>query len=78
MGLGTGEADDRSTDLPIVQAVIALAHALGIEVVAEGIETPEQLRLLRSLGCDRGQGFLFARPLVPADAARTLGRPIRR
>jgi EAL domain-containing protein (putative c-di-GMP-specific phosphodiesterase class I) len=78
MGLGTGEADDRSSDLPIVQAVIALAHALGIEVVAEGIETPEQLRLLRTLGCDRGQGFLFARPLVPADAARMLGRrPVR-
>jgi len=78
MGLGSGEADDRSTDLPIVQAVIALAHALGIEVVAEGIETPEQLRLLRSLGCDRGQGFLFARPLVPGEAVRTLGRAIRR
>jgi len=76
MGLGTAEADARSSDLPIVQAVIALAHALGIEVVAEGIETPEQLRLLRSLGCDRGQGFLFARPLVPAEAARTLGRSI--
>ena len=76
MGLGTGGPDDRSSDLPIVQAVIALAHALGIEVVAEGIETPEQLRLLRSLGCDRGQGFLFARPLgAGGSAAKTLGRP---
>jgi diguanylate cyclase (GGDEF)-like protein len=61
-GLGTDEAD-----LPIVQAVISLAHALGMDVVAEGIETVGQLLRLRELGCDRGQGYLFARPLPPDD-----------
>ncbi len=60
-----GLADDDANQ-SIVQAVIALAHGLGIEVTAEGIETAEQRDLLRDLGCDRGQGYYFARPL-PAD-----------
>jgi diguanylate cyclase (GGDEF)-like protein len=58
--------DDDDANLPIVEAVIALAHGLGIEVVAEGIETVAQLDRLRLLGCDRGQGYLYARPM-PAD-----------
>jgi diguanylate cyclase (GGDEF)-like protein len=57
-GLGTDPAD-----IPIVQAVISLAHGLGIDVVAEGIETGTQLALLRELACDRGQGYWFSRPL---------------
>ncbi|HET7725746.1 MAG TPA: EAL domain-containing protein [Candidatus Limnocylindrales bacterium] len=63
------ELGGEAADAPIVQAVIDLAHGLGIEVVAEGIETAEQLAILRRLGCDRGQGFLFARPLPAADFA---------
>jgi diguanylate cyclase (GGDEF)-like protein len=67
-GLGSPEtAEAGGANLPIIQAVIALAHGLGIEVVAEGIETAEQLELLRQLGCDRGQGYLFSRPLPAAD-----------
>ena len=50
-------------DRQIIAAVTAMAHALGMSVVAEGIETDEQLDELASLGCDVGQGFLFARPL---------------
>ena len=50
----------------IVRGIVALAHNLGIHVVAEGIEHREQLALLRSIGCEYGQGYLFARPL-PAD-----------
>ncbi len=60
-GLGT----DRS-DTEIVRAVVSLGDALGLEVVAEGIETPAQLDALRDLGCRTGQGFLLARP-APAD-----------
>ena len=51
----------------IVRGIVALAHNLGMHVVAEGIEHPEQLVLLRSIGCEFGQGYLFARPM-PADA----------
>lgn len=43
-------------DLPIIQAVVSLAHGLGVDVVAEGIETVEQLACLQGLACDRGQG----------------------
>ncbi len=52
----------------IVRATIALAHNLGMTVVAEGIETDQQLKLLKSFGCDFGQGYFFAKPLAPADA----------
>jgi diguanylate cyclase (GGDEF)-like protein len=57
--------DSDDANLPIVQAVIALAHGLGIEVVAEGIETAGQLARLRELVCDRGQGYFYAQPQPP-------------
>ncbi len=59
-----GMASD-STDREIVAAVIGMARALNLSVVAEGIETREQAEALRELGCDIGQGFLFAKA-VPA------------
>ncbi len=66
-GLGREEGDTA-----IVRAVMGLARALGLEVVAEGIETVEQLDLLRDLGCDYGQGYYFARPLPSAEAEEFL------
>ena len=68
---------DEPADRSIVDAVIALAHGLGIGVVAEGIETERQAERLRELGCDFGQGYLFSRP-VPLAEARTLLRASRR
>jgi EAL domain-containing protein (putative c-di-GMP-specific phosphodiesterase class I) len=52
----------------IVRAIVMLAHNLEMNVVAEGVETPEQLGLLRQLGCEFAQGYHFARPL-PKEAA---------
>ena len=57
--------------LEIVRGIITLAHSLGKQVIAEGVETGEQLALLRSLECDYGQGYLFSEPMEP-EAARKL------
>jgi diguanylate cyclase (GGDEF)-like protein/PAS domain S-box-containing protein len=54
---------DTEGDLVIVGAVTAMARALGITTVAEGIETAEQLDMLEAMGCDNGQGYLFSRPV---------------
>lgn len=55
----------------IATAIPALGHALGLSVLAEGVETAEQLRFLRDNGCDSYQGYLFSPPL-PARAFRDL------
>jgi diguanylate cyclase (GGDEF)-like protein/PAS domain S-box-containing protein len=57
---------------PIVQAIISLAHSLGMKVIAEGVENDEQMSQLRLLGCDRIQGFFFKRPLPAAQATEYL------
>jgi len=54
---------DGSDDMALCEAIIVMAHKLGIKVIAEGIETEEQRRLLVSAGCDYGQGYLFSRPI---------------
>ena len=56
-------------DREIIGAITAMAHALGMSVVGEGIETARQLGELAALGCDEGQGFLLARPLPPEKVA---------
>ena len=68
-GLGTRPADNRKRSdpsLPVIGAILALANNLGAEVVAEGVETPEQYRILSDAGCHEFQGFLFARPMPAA------------
>ncbi len=59
-------------DLALTSAIIAMAHSLGITVVAEGIEQEAQYELLRERGCDLGQGYWFNRPMSSADLARLL------
>lgn len=60
----------------IVQAIIALAHNLQMNTVAEGVETEIQKQILKHLGCEYGQGYLFARPLSSESATQLLGRSI--
>ncbi|MGH9947333.1 MAG: putative bifunctional diguanylate cyclase/phosphodiesterase, partial [Pyrinomonadaceae bacterium] len=55
--------DDGTENREIVRTIIALAKALKLSIIAEGIETKEQLQKLRTLGCEFGQGYLFSRPL---------------
>jgi len=61
------------TDQAIAKTIVTLAHSLGMRVVAEGVETAEQLALLRSFGADCFQGFLVSRPLSPADFEQFFG-----
>jgi EAL domain-containing protein (putative c-di-GMP-specific phosphodiesterase class I) len=58
-------------DRNLVAGMIAMAHSIGKEVVAEGIETQRQLTLLTELGCDWGQGYLWSRPVPPEQALAT-------
>jgi predicted signal transduction protein with EAL and GGDEF domain len=64
-----GEAEDSTI---IVRAIIGLAHNLGLKVVAEGVETAEQLAVLRDLSCDQVQGYLLGRPAQMADVTELI------
>jgi diguanylate cyclase len=61
---------DRSNDRSLVRTIIAMGQSMGLDLVAEGVETVHQLQGLRDLGCDKAQGYLISRP-VPADAMRS-------
>jgi diguanylate cyclase (GGDEF)-like protein len=67
-----GGMQDRPENRQLVRAMINLAHNLNLEVVAEGVETSEQLALLRQFGCDQVQGYWISKPLPLADLARFL------
>jgi ammonium transporter, Amt family len=61
---------DRSHDRSLVRTIIAMGQSMGLDLVAEGVETVHQLQSLRDLGCDKAQGYLISRP-VPAEAMRS-------
>jgi len=64
--------DIHNAKLPIVATSVELAHALGLRVVAEGVEDEPTFALLRTLGCDIAQGYHLSRPLAAADFAAWL------
>jgi EAL domain-containing protein (putative c-di-GMP-specific phosphodiesterase class I) len=66
------DAVSNDDDATIVQAVVDLAHALGLRVVAEGVESDAQIALLRALGCDWLQGFRLGRPMPAAEFTQLL------
>jgi diguanylate cyclase (GGDEF)-like protein len=66
------EMDRNPEDQTIVKAILAMAHALNIEVIAEGVERVEQLDLLKSFGCGLAQGFFFSKPVPAAEFNRLL------
>jgi diguanylate cyclase (GGDEF)-like protein/PAS domain S-box-containing protein len=64
-----------SDDAAITQAIVAMAHSLGLLVVAEGVETSAQLALVRKFKCDQAQGFLLSRPVPASEVAALLASP---
>lgn len=68
------DATTGSKDAAIVATIVALAHNLGMQAIAEGVETEEQARFLRSLECDQLQGFLYAAPLPAEEFGKMLCR----
>jgi EAL domain-containing protein (putative c-di-GMP-specific phosphodiesterase class I) len=67
-----GGMEQREENRKLVHAMINLAHNLNLEVVAEGVETPEQLDLLRGFECDQVQGYLISKPLPLAELVEYL------
>ena len=66
----------QDSDGSVVRAMIRLGHDLGMRVIAEGVETPDQLQSLRSEGCDQVQGYIFGRPADPCDITALLKRGV--
>ena len=62
-------------DAVLVRSTVELAHALGLKVVAEGVEEPECLAFLRSVGCDMAQGYLISRPIPSEQLLQLLREP---
>jgi EAL domain-containing protein (putative c-di-GMP-specific phosphodiesterase class I) len=61
-----------SENAAITQAIVSMGHALGLSVIAEGVETREQLGFLRDCSCDLAQGYFFARPMPPLECERAI------
>jgi EAL domain-containing protein (putative c-di-GMP-specific phosphodiesterase class I) len=66
--------NESTKNCEIVSTIIMLAHKLGMDVVAEGIETEQQMKTLQSLGCEYGQGYFFSKPLAKDDALKLLSQ----
>ena len=65
-----GAAQQSAESLAIIRAVVAMAQSLEMTTTDEGVETPEQAKLIRELGCDKIQGYYFGRPMSAEDAGK--------
>ena len=63
---------EQKNNLIIIRAIIAMGHSLGMKIVAEGIETEEQLKLMTEYGVDEAQGYYFKPPVSPEDFVKLL------
>ncbi|MEP5763602.1 MAG: EAL domain-containing protein [Halieaceae bacterium] len=70
------DIDTNSHDHAIITAIISMAKALDLKIVAEGVETPNQLEALMAMNCDTAQGYLFSRPVPAKDAIKLLEQPL--
>lgn len=68
------EIQHNERTLLIMKAVIALTKSIGMKAIVEGVETPEQLDILTSIGCDAFQGFYFAKPMTVQELEEKYGR----
>jgi EAL domain-containing protein (putative c-di-GMP-specific phosphodiesterase class I) len=68
---------ENTENAEIVRTIVVLAQNLGMDVVAEGVETPEQLMLLRELNCENGQGYLFSKPVDAKGAEKIISNAVR-
>jgi len=66
-GVGRG-----SPEAALVQAILAMCHSMGLTPIAEGVETPEQEKELKRMGCDLAQGYLFAKPAPPREVGELI------
>ncbi|MFE4106324.1 EAL domain-containing protein [Almyronema epifaneia] len=75
--IGVMDANDENSGLAITQTITTLAHRLGVDVVAEGIETAKQFDLVKTFRCKYGQGYFFSKPLPPQQAQSLLAEAPR-
>ncbi|MFN2100141.1 putative bifunctional diguanylate cyclase/phosphodiesterase [Altererythrobacter sp. MF3-039] len=73
-----GAAQDSAESLAIIRAVVAMADSLGMTTTAEGVETVQEAKLLRELGCTKIQGYYYGRPMSADDAGQIIKRSVRR
>ncbi|HXE51931.1 MAG TPA: EAL domain-containing protein [Tepidisphaeraceae bacterium] len=67
---------ERRDSAAVIHAIVSLAHNLNMKVIAEGLETPEQVAFLQAMDCDHGQGYLFGRPLTAEAATAYISKPL--
>ena len=72
------DGQDQEKYSQLLQTIIVLGHNLKMNIIAEGLETEEQLKILQSLHCEYGQGYLFAKPMLKDEATQLLTHHVQK